>query len=91
MTGYPVSLNGRTTKKESNLEIVKDRYGKPVLTPIWGTDVTESRCIDVVKPPMMTAAEGYTPRRRSLKQVGPMKWTITGLNNRCSTRCEGLI
>ena len=66
MTGYPVSLNGRTIKKNSSLEIVKDRYGKPVLTPIWGADVTESRCIDVVKPPMMTAAEGYTPRKETI-------------------------
>ena len=67
MTGYPVSLNGRTTqKKNSCLEIVKGRYGKPVLTPIWGADVTESRCIDVVKPPMMTAAQGYTPRKETI-------------------------
>ena len=66
MTGYPVSLNSKTTKKKSSLEIVKDRYGKPVLTPIWGADVTESRCIDVVKPPMMTAAEGHTPRKETI-------------------------
>ena len=60
MAGYPVSVNGRTTERKSSWEIVKGRYGKPVLTPIWGTDVTESRYIDVVKPPILTAAEGHT-------------------------------
>ena len=92
MTGYPVSLNGRTTKKESSLDIVQDRYGKPVLTPIWGTDVTESRCIDVVKPPMMTAAEGYTPRKETILKTSrpnemdnnrfeqPMQHPVRGAN-----------
>ena len=79
MTGYPVSLNGRTTQKKSNWNITKDRYGKPVLTPIWGADVTESRCIDVVKPSMMTTAEGQTPRNETILKTS---WPKEMDNNR---------
>ena len=61
------------TTKKSSWEIVKDRYGKPVLTPIWGADVTESRCIDVVKPPKMTAAEGHTPRKETILKTSRPK------------------
>ena len=74
MTGYPVSLDGRTTQKKTSWNVIKDRYGKPVLTPIWGADVTESRCIEMVKPSMMTAAEGPTPRKETmLKTSWPKK------------------
>ena len=72
MAGYPVSVTGRTTVRKSSWEIVKGRYGKPVLTPIWGMDVTESEPTDVVKPQILTAVEGKPYRRgQSLKQVGP--------------------
>ena len=56
MAGYPVSVNGRTTERKSSWEIVKGRYGKPVLTPIWGTDMNESGYNDVVKQTILTAA-----------------------------------
>ena len=66
MAGYPVSVNGRTTERKSCWEIVKGRYGKPVLTPIWRTDVTESGSTDVVKPPILTAAEGHTSQKETI-------------------------
>ena len=62
MADYPVSVNGRTTDRKSSWKIVKGRYGKPVLTPIWGTDVTESRYTDVIKPQEMTTAEYLRPK-----------------------------
>ena len=65
MTGYPVSLNGMTTQKKLSWNIIKDRYGKPVLIPIRGADVAKSRCIDVVQRSMMTAAKGQTPRNET--------------------------
>ena len=72
MAGYPVSVTGRTTERKSSWEIVKGRYGKPVLTPIWGMDVTESEPTDVVKPQILTAVEGQTLQKGTiLKQVGP--------------------
>ena len=70
MAGYPVSVNGRTTERKSSWEIVKGRYGKPVLTPIWGTDVTESGYTDVVKPPILTAAEGHTSQKETILTQG---------------------
>ena len=79
MTGYPISLNGRTTQNKSSWKLIKDRYGKPVLTPIWGADVTESRCIDVVKPSMMTTAEGQTPRSETILKTS---WPNEMDNNR---------
>ena len=79
MTGYPVSLNGRTTQKKSSWNIIKDRIGKPVLTPIRGADVAESRCIDVVQPSMMTAAEGQTPRNETILKTS---WPKVMDNNR---------
>ena len=79
MTGYPVPLDSRTTQKKSSWNIIKDRYGKPVLTPIWGADVTESRCIEVVQPSMMTAAEGQTPRKETILKTS---WPKIMDNNR---------
>ena len=73
MAGYPVSVNGRTTERKSSWEIVKGRYGKPVLTPIWGTDLTESRDIDVVKPPILTAAEGHTSQKETILKASRPK------------------
>ena len=73
MAGYPVSVNGRTTERKSSWEIVKGRYGKPVLTPIWGTDVTESRYNDVVKPPILTAAEGHNSQRETILKASRPK------------------
>ena len=79
MTGYPVFLNGRTTQNKPSWKLIKGRYGKPVLTPIWGADVTESRCIDVVKPSMMTTAEGQTPRSETILKTS---WPNEMDNNR---------
>ena len=73
MAGYPVSVNGRTTERKSSWEIVKGRYGKPVLTPIWGTDVTESGYTDVVKPPILTAAEGHNSQRETILKASRPK------------------
>ena len=73
MADYPVSVNGRTTDRKSSWKIVKGRYGKPVLTPIWGTDVTESRSTDVVKPQILTAAEGHTLQRETILKASRPK------------------
>ena len=54
-------------------EIVKGRYGKPVLTPIWGTDVTESGSTDVVKPQILTAAEGHTLQKETILKASRPK------------------
>ena len=73
MAGYPVSVNGRTTARKSSWEIVKGRYGKPVLTPIWGTDVTESGYTDVVKRPILTATEGHTSQKETILKASRPK------------------
>ena len=73
MADYPVSVNGRTTDRKSSWKIVKGRYGKPVLTPFWGTDVTESRSNDVVKPQILTAAEGHTLQRETILKASRPK------------------
>ena len=73
MAEYPVSVNGRTTDRKSSWEIVKGRYGKPVLTPIWGTDVTESGSTDVVKPQILTAAEGHTLQKETILKASRPK------------------
>ena len=73
MDGYPVSVNGRTTARKSSWEIVKGRDGKPVLTPIWGTDVTESGYTDVVKRPIVTAAEGHTSQKETILKTSRPK------------------
>ena len=70
---YPVSVNGRTTDRKSSWEIVKGRYGKPVLTPIWGTDVTESGSTDVVKPQILTAAERHTLQMETILKASRPK------------------
>ena len=73
MAEYPVSVNGRTTDRKSSWIIVKGQYGKPVLTPIWGTDVTESRSTDVVKPQILTTAEGHTLQREMILKASRPK------------------
>ena len=73
MAGYPVSVTGRTTVRKSSWEIVKGRYGKPVLTPIWGMDVTESEPTDVVKPQILTAVEGKTLQKGTILKTGRPK------------------
>ena len=49
MIGHPGSLDGRTTKEKTCWNVIKDRYGKPVLIPFCGADVTESGCPGMVK------------------------------------------
>ena len=73
MAGYPASVTGRTTERKSSWEIVKGRYGKPVLTPIWGTDVTGPRPTDVVKPQILTAAEGRTLQKETILKASRPK------------------
>ena len=79
MTGYPATLNGKTIQNNSSWKLIKDRYGKPVLTPIRGADVTESGCSDVDVPSMTTTAEGHTPRRGTLLKTS---WANEMDNNR---------
>ena len=49
--------------------MIKGRYGKPVLTPIWGMDVTDSEPTDVVKPQILTAVEGQTLQKETILQA----------------------
>ena len=54
------------------LDIIKDRYGKPVLTPIRGAEVAKTECFEVVQRSMMTAAKGPNPRNGTIhKTNGP--------------------
>ena len=62
-------MTGKTTVRKSNWEIVKGRYGKPVLTPIWGMDVTDSEPTDVVNPQILTAVEGLTLQKGTIRQA----------------------
>ena len=73
MAGYPVSVTGRTTERKSSWEIVKGRYGKPVLTPNWGMDVTESEPTDVVKPQILTAVQGQTLQKGTILKASRPK------------------
>ena len=73
MAGYPVSVTGRTTVRKSSWEIVKGRYGKPVLTPIWGMGVTESEPTDVVKPQRLTEVEGKTLQKGTILKASRPK------------------
>ena len=73
MIGHPGSLDGRTTKEKTCWNVIKDRYGKPVLTPICGADVTESECPGMVKSSMMTATEGHTPRKETMLKTSWLK------------------
>ena len=73
MAGYPVSVTGRTTVRKSSWEIVKGRYGKPVLTPIWGMDVTVSEPTDVVKPQILAAVEGKTLQKGTILKASRPK------------------
>ena len=71
MIGHPGSLDGRTTKTCWN--VIKDRYGKPVLTPICGADATESGCPGMVQSSRMTATEGHTPRKETMLKTSWLK------------------
>ena len=73
MARYPVSVTGRTTVRTSSWEIVKGRYGKPVLTPTWGMDVTESEPTDVVKPQILTEVEGKTLQKGTIVKASRPK------------------
>ena len=73
MAGYPASVTGRTTVRTSSWEIVKGRYGKPVLTPTWGMDVTETEPMDVVKPQILTEVEGKTLQKGTILQASRPK------------------
>ena len=73
MFGYPASVTGRTTVRKSSWEIVKGRYGKPVLTPTWGMDVTETEPMDVVKPQVLTEVEGKTLQKGTILQASRPK------------------
>ena len=73
MARYPVSVTGRTTVRKSSWEIVKGRYGKPVLTPIWGMDVTESEPTDVVIPQILTEVEGKTLQKGTILKASRPK------------------
>ena len=54
------------------LDIIKDQYGKPVLTPIRGAEVAKTECFEVVERSMMTAAKGPNPRNGTIhKTNGP--------------------
>ena len=79
MIGYPVPLNGMTNQKKMCLSIIKDRYGKPVLTPIQGADVAKTKCVEVVQRTMMTAAKGQTPRNETILKAS---WPKEMDNNR---------
>ena len=54
---------------------MENRY----LPPIWGANVTESRCIEVVQPSMRTATEGQTPRKETIHKTS---WPKRMDNNR---------
>ena len=71
--GYPVPQNGMMKPGRLCLDIIKDRYGKPVLTPIRGAEVAKTECFEVVQRSMMTAAKGRIPRNGMIhiKTNGP--------------------
>ena len=59
------------------LDIVKDRYGKPVLTPIRGVEVAKTECF--VQRSMMTAAKGPIPWNGTIPKTN---WPKEVDNNR---------
>ena len=71
MIGHPGSLDGRTTKICWN--VIKDRHGKPVLTPNCGADVTDSGCPGMVQSSRMTVTEGHTPRKETRLKTSGLK------------------
>ena len=77
--GYPVPQNGMMKPKRLCLDIIKDRYGKPVLTPIRGAEVAKTECFEVVQRSMMTAAKGPIPWNGTIPK---MNWPKEVDNNR---------
>ena len=71
MIDHPGSSDGRTTKICWN--VIKDRYGKPVLTPNCGADVTDSGCPGMVQSSRMTVTEGHTPRNETRLKTSGLK------------------
>ena len=77
-------MTEKTTVRKSNWEIVKGRYGKLVLTPIWGMDVTDSEPTDAVYPQILTAVEEQTLQKGTILQA-------SGPNNRNRDRSDELV
>ena len=77
-------MTEKTTVRKPNWEIVKGRYGKPVLTPIWGMDVTDSEPTDTVYPQILTAVEERTLQKGTILQA-------SGPNNRNRDRSDELV
>ena len=77
-------MTEKTTVRKSNWEIVKGRYGKPVLTPIWGMDVTDSEPTEAVYPQILTAVEEETLQKGTILQA-------SGPNNRNRDRSDELV
>ena len=77
-------MTEKTTVRKSNWEIVKGRYGKPVLTPIWGMDVTDSEPTEAVYPQILTAVEEQTFQKGTILQA-------SGPNNRNRDRSDELV
>ena len=73
MIGHPGYFDGKTTKEKTCWNVIKDRYGKPVLTPFCGADVTESGCPGMVKSSRMTASEGHTPQKETMLKTSGIK------------------
>ena len=65
--------------KKLGLDIIKDRYGIPVLTPIWGAEVAKTECFEVVQRSMMTAAKAPIPRNETIHRTN---WPKEMDNNR---------
>ena len=61
--GYPVSQNGMMTHGKLHLDMINNRYGKPVQTPPRGAEVAKPECVEVVQRSLMTADSGPIPRK----------------------------
>ena len=50
------------TRRKLHLDMIDNRYGKPVQTPPRGTAVAKPECVEVVQRSVMTADGGPMPR-----------------------------
>ena len=70
MTSYPVSLNGMTIQNKPSWNIIKDQYGKPVLTPIRGADVMKYRRINDDRGRGANPTDGDDPQDKLAQRNG---------------------